>query len=285
MITLTTITDLRRQVRGWRADGKRIALVPTMGNLHAGHLTLVRRARELADQVVVSIFVNPLQFGAGEDFEGYPRTMEQDAAALVAAGADLLFTPAVTEVYSKSREQQTRVEVPGISDILCGASRPGHFMGVATVVCKLFNMVQPDLALFGDKDYQQLLVIRNMVQDLCIPIEIIGVPTVRDGDGLALSSRNGYLTAAERKQAPELRRIMLKTAVAIESGSKDYVGLEEKAKLELEKAGFNPDYYTIRSAVDLSEPTDKMSDLVVLAAAYLGKARLIDNLQAHSPSG
>ncbi|MCP3669278.1 MAG: pantoate--beta-alanine ligase [Gammaproteobacteria bacterium] len=285
MITLTTIADLRRQVRGWRADGKRIALVPTMGNLHAGHLTLVRRARELADRVVVSIFVNPLQFGAGEDFEGYPRTMEQDAAALVAAGADLLFSPSVTEVYSKPQEQQTRVEVPGISDILCGASRPGHFVGVATVVCKLFNMVQPDLALFGDKDYQQLLVIRSMVQDLCIPVEIVGVLTVRDENGLALSSRNGYLTAAERKQAPELRRIMLKTAVAIESGSRDYTGLEEKAKLELEKAGFNPDYYTIRSAVDLSEPTDKMSDLVVLVAAYLGKARLIDNLQAHSPPG
>ncbi len=285
MITLTTIADLRRQVRGWRADGKRIALVPTMGNLHAGHLTLVRKARELADRVVVSIFVNPLQFGAGEDFEGYPRTMEQDAAALVAAGADLLFSPSVTEVYSKPQEQQTMVEVPGISDILCGASRPGHFMGVATVVCKLFNMVQPDLALFGDKDYQQLLVIRSMVQDLCIPVEIVGVLTVRDENGLALSSRNGYLTAAERKQAPELRRIMLKTAVAIESGSRDYTGLEEKAKLELEKAGFNPDYYTIRSAVDLSEPTDKMSDLVVLVAAYLGKARLIDNLQAHSPPG
>ncbi len=284
MITLTTITDLRQQVRQWRADGERIALVPTMGNLHVGHLALVRRARELADRVVVTIFVNPLQFGAGEDFESYPRTMEQDAAALVVEGADLLFSPAVSEVYSKPQEQQTRVEVPGVSDILCGASRPGHFVGVATVVCKLFNMVQPDQALFGDKDYQQLLVIRNMVQDLCIPIEIVGVATVRDGDGLALSSRNGYLTAAERKQAPELRRIMLETAAAIESGGRDYAKLEEKAKQELEKVGFNPDYYTVRSAVDLSEPDDKISNLVVLAAAYLGKARLIDNLQAYSPS-
>jgi pantoate--beta-alanine ligase len=285
MITLAAIADLRRQVREWRSDGERIALVPTMGNLHPGHLTLVRRARELADRVIVTIFVNPMQFGEGEDFESYPRTLEQDAAALSAEGTDLLFSPSVTEVYSGPQQQQTRVEVPGISDILCGASRPGHFVGVATVVCKLFNMVQPDLALFGDKDYQQLLVIRQMVQDLCIPIEIVGVPTVRDGDGLALSSRNGYLTVEERRQAPQLRRIMLETASSIESGNRDYAKLEAEAKLELEKAGFSPDYYTIRSAEDLSEPEHVNSGLVVLAAAYLGKARLIDNLLAHSPPG
>ena len=285
MITLGTISDLRQQVSQWRTNGERIAMVPTMGNLHAGHLTLVRRARELADRVIVTIFVNPMQFGEGEDFESYPRTMDQDAAALTAERTDLLFSPSVAQVYGKHREQHTQVEVPGISDILCGASRPGHFIGVATVVCKLFNMVQPDLALFGDKDFQQLLVIRHMVQDLCIPIEIIGVPTVRNNDGLALSSRNGYLSTAERQQAPELRRIMLETASAIQSGDEDYAKLEKKAKQELEKAGFNPDYYTIRSAVDLSEPGEDISDLVVLAAAYLGKARLIDNIQAHSPSG
>jgi len=285
VITLGTISDLRQQVSQWRTNGERIAMVPTMGNLHAGHLTLVRRARELADRVIVTIFVNPMQFGEGEDFESYPRTMDQDAAALTAERTDLLFSPSVAQVYGKHREQHTQVEVPGISDILCGASRPGHFIGVATVVCKLFNMVQPDLALFGDKDFQQLLVIRHMVQDLCIPIEIIGVPTVRNNDGLALSSRNGYLSTAERQQAPELRRIMLETASAIQSGDEDYAKLEKKAKQELEKAGFNPDYYTIRSAVDLSEPGEDISDLVVLAAAYLGKARLIDNIQAHSPSG
>ncbi len=285
MITLTAITDLRQQVRQWRANGERIALVPTMGNLHTGHLTLVRRARELADRVIVTIFVNPLQFGEGEDFESYPRTMEADASSLVAEGTDLLFSPSVTEVYSKPQHQQTRVEVSEISDILCGESRPGHFTGVATVVCKLFNMVQPDLALFGDKDYQQLLVIRHMVQDLCIPIEIIGVPTVRDEDGLALSSRNGYLTESERRQAPELRRIMLETASAIESGSQDYAKLEEKAKQDLEKAGFTPDYYSILSAIDLSQAAINTTDIVVLAAAYLGKARLIDNIQAHSSAG
>ncbi len=285
MITLSTISDLRQQIGLWRSSGERIALVPTMGNLHAGHLTLVRRAREQADRVIVTIFVNPMQFGAGEDFDSYPRTMEQDTAALSAEGADLLFAPSVTQVYGNNREQHTQVEVPGISDILCGASRPGHFVGVATVVCKLFNMVQPDLALFGNKDFQQLMVIRLMVKDLCLPIEIIGVPTVREDDGLALSSRNGYLTAEERQQAPELRRIMLETASAIQSGERDYAKLEKKATQELEKAGFSPDYYSIRSAVDLSDPGDEACDLVVLAAAYLGKARLIDNIQAHSPSG
>jgi len=283
--TLATISDLRQQVRQWRSSGESIALVPTMGNLHVGHLTLVRRARELADRVIVTIFVNPMQFGEGEDFESYPRTMDQDTAALTAEWTDLLFSPSVAQVYGKHREQHTQVEVPGLSDMLCGASRPGHFIGVATVVCKLFNMVQPDLALFGDKDFQQLLVIRRMVQDLCIPIEIVGVPTVRDDDGLALSSRNGYLSTAERAQAPELRRIMLETASAIQSRERDYAKLEKKATQELEKAGFNPDYYTIRSAADLSEPGEDISDLVVLAAAYLGRARLIDNIQAHSPSG
>jgi len=283
--TLGTISDLRQQVRQWRSSGENIALVPTMGNLHVGHLTLVRRARELADRVIVTIFVNPMQFGEGEDFDSYPKTMEQDTAALSAEGTDLLFSPSVAQVYGKHREQHTQVEVPGLSDILCGASRPGHFIGVATVVCKLFNMVQPDLALFGDKDFQQLLVIRRMVQDLCIPIEIIGVPTVREDDGLAMSSRNGYLSKTERAQAPELRRIMLETASAIQSGELDYAKLEKKATQELEKAGFNPDYYSIRGAVDLSEPGGEISDLVVLAAAYLGRARLIDNIQAHSPSG
>lgn len=281
MITRNSVADLRQQVRQWRTDGERIALVPTMGNLHQGHLTLVHKAREKADRVVVTIFVNPLQFGQGEDFENYPRTLPQDKAALADEGADMLFAPAVTEVYSRSRELQTRVEVPGISDILCGASRPGHFIGVATVVCKLFNLVQPDLALFGEKDYQQLLVIRHMVDDLSMPIDIVAIPTVREDDGLAMSSRNGYLTTEERRQAPELHRIMRNTATAIESGNREYARLEDDARRDLEKAGFRPDYYVIRRADDLSEPEKGEQNLVVLAAAYLGRARLIDNLKPH----
>ena len=282
MITLSTIFDLREQIKTWRMAGERIALVPTMGNLHAGHLTLVRQARGLADRVVVTIFVNPLQFGEGEDFASYPRTMQQDSDALKAIGADLLFAPSVDEVYSRPQRLQTRVEVPGISDILCGASRPGHFVGVATVVCKLFNMVQPDVALFGQKDYQQLMVIRQLVDDLCIPVEIIGVPTVREADGLAMSSRNGYLTTQERTYAPELHRIMLATAEALESGERDYAKLEAEAIQALEKAGFRPDYYLIRRADDLAEPEAINNGLVIVAAAYLGRARLIDNHQVYT---
>ncbi len=282
MITLGTIVDLRRQVRQWRMAGERIALVPTMGNLHAGHMALVQQARGLADRVVVTIFVNPLQFGAGEDFESYPRTMQQDSSALTDTGADLLFAPSVDEVYTRPQQIQTKVEVPGLSDILCGASRPGHFVGVSTVVCKLFNIVQPDIALFGEKDYQQLMIIRYMVDDLCIPVEIVGVPTVREADGLAMSSRNGYLTVQERKQASELYNTMRKTAKALESGEKDYAKLEVDARQALETSGFRPDYYSIRRADDLSEPTRRDSSLVIVAAAYLGRARLIDNLKTHS---
>ena len=285
MKTCNTIADLREQVREWRLAGERIALVPTMGNLHAGHLSLVRQAKEMADRVVVSIFVNPLQFGEGEDFSSYPRTMQQDSDALEETGADLLFAPSVEEVYSRPQELQTKVEVPGLSDILCGASRPGHFVGVATVVCKLFNMVQSDIALFGQKDFQQLMVIRHMVNDLCIPVEIVGVPTVREEDGLAMSSRNGYLTAEEREQAPELYRIMRETAESIGSGETGYPRLEYEAKQALEKSGFSPDYYYIRRANDLSEPNADDQSLVIVAAAYLGRARLIDNLQVSAASG
>ncbi len=285
MITLTGSADLRQQVSQWRRNGERIALVPTMGNLHEGHLTLVRKAREMADRVVVTIFVNPLQFGQGEDFAGYPRTLQQDTDALADEGADLLFAPSVDEVYTRPQQLQTKVEVPGISDILCGASRPGHFVGVATVVCKLLNMVQPDLALFGEKDYQQLLVIRHMVDDLCMPVEIVGLATVRDKDGLAMSSRNGYLTPKERRQAPELHRIMRNTAAAIEAGNREYAKLEDEARDALEKAGFRPDYYVICRSEDLSRPEEGEQNLVILAAAYLGRARLIDNLRTHSIAG
>ncbi|MES9937047.1 MAG: pantoate--beta-alanine ligase [Sedimenticola sp.] len=278
MKTVNSVADLRQQIGEWRRNGERIALVPTMGNLHAGHIELVKQATELADHVVVSIFVNPMQFGEGEDFEAYPRTLEADAVKLEAAKTDLLFAPPVDEVYPQSRGEQTRVEVPGISDILCGASRPGHFVGVATVVCKLFNMVQPDIAVFGEKDYQQLMVIRRMTDDLSMPVLIYGLATVREEDGLAMSSRNGYLTKDERASAPALYRTLQLIAIALQTGDKDFPGLEAQANTELEKAGFSPDYFHIRRAHDLAEPNGDDTELVLLAAAHLGKARLIDNL-------
>jgi len=278
MDRVNSIKQLRQQVAAWRAAGERIAFVPTMGNLHAGHLELVKQAQQRAGRVVVSIFVNPMQFGEGEDFASYPSTIEQDVAQLETIQTNLLFTPSVQEVYPRGQKRQTVVTVPGISDTLCGASRPGHFTGVATVVCKLLNMVQPDLALFGSKDFQQLLVIRQLVEDLCMPVEIVGVPTVRDTDGLARSSRNGYLTADERALAPTLYRTLCATSAAIAEGNKDYTTLELEAMQALEAAGFKPDYYSIRNAADLLEPHGESNSLVILAAAYLGRARLIDNL-------
>jgi len=278
MITLDTIEQLRQQVGTGRSKGERIALVPTMGNLHQGHLDLVTRAQSLADRVVVSIFVNPMQFGAGEDFESYPRTEVADSEKLAALGTDLLFAPTVAEVYPRPRELQTRVEVPGISDILCGASRPGHFIGVATVVCKLFNMVQPDVAVFGEKDFQQLMVIRRMVEDLCIPVEIVGLPTVRESDGLARSSRNGYLTDEERDRAPNLYRVLRETASRLQAGERNHQALVKAAESDLQQCGFRPDYFRICRQSDLAEASADDKSLVILAAAYLGKARLIDNL-------
>jgi pantoate--beta-alanine ligase len=279
MITLNQVSEVRRQVAEWRSQGERVAFVPTMGNLHEGHLDLVRKAASQADRVVVSIFVNPMQFGEGEDFDSYPRTLTTDAEKLIAVRADLLFTPSVEEVYGKSEYPQTRVEVPGISNLFCGVSRPGHFVGVATVVCKLFNMVQPDLALFGEKDYQQLMVIRRMTEDLSIPVEIHGLPTVREVDGLARSSRNCYLTESERTKAPALYRVLQETAAKAGAGETDFVLLEARARDKLEAAGLQPDYFRIVRASDLGEPSGYDRELVILAAAYLGKARLIDNIR------
>ncbi|MDF1528165.1 MAG: pantoate--beta-alanine ligase [Sedimenticola sp.] len=279
MITLETVADLRLSVSAWRSAGQRVALVPTMGNLHEGHLDLVRKAKSLADRVVISIFVNPLQFGEGEDFSAYPRTLINDSDKLSSVGADLLFTPPVSEMYHRPQPLQTKVEVPGLSDLFCGASRPGHFVGVATVVCKLFNMAQPDVALFGEKDYQQLMVIRQMVEDLSLPVEIIGLPTVREVDGLARSSRNGYLTDAERSIAPALYRQLQQSVVELKKGKYDLASLERQANIRLEAEGLRPDYYAIRKADDLAEPTQDDRSLVILAAAYLGKARLIDNIR------
>jgi pantoate--beta-alanine ligase len=282
MQTIQQISALRAQVADWRQAGLRVGLVPTMGNLHAGHLALVREALTRADRVVTSIFVNPLQFGPGEDLDAYPRTPERDAEMLEQAGNHCLFSPAESEVYPNGREGQTFVEVPGVSDILCGASRPGHFRGVATVVAKLFNMVQPDSAVFGAKDYQQLIVIRRMTADLDLPVEIVGHPIVREPDGLAMSSRNGYLTSEQRAQAPLLPVQLQRLADALRAGE-DSADAEWDAARRLAASGFKPDYVSVRRRSDLAHPQPGDRALVVLAAAYLGKARLIDNLEFDLP--
>lgn len=265
-------------LRQWRGQQQgSVALVPTMGNLHEGHLTLVKRAQQHADVVVVSIFVNPMQFGANEDLDSYPRTLEQDCRALEALGVNAVFTPQVEDMYPRGMDQQTRIEVPGISDILCGANRPGHFVGVATVVCKLFNMVQPQFAVFGEKDFQQLQVIRLMTQDLSLPIDIIGVPTARAETGLALSSRNGYLSESQREQAAVIYRTLAGIAEKINAGT-SVEAARQWAVTELETAGFAIDYVEIRNANDLQPASATSGRLVALIAAKLGSTRLIDNL-------
>ncbi|MGE8170738.1 pantoate--beta-alanine ligase [Pseudomonas putida] len=281
MNTVKTVRELRAAVARARSEGKRIGFVPTMGNLHAGHAALVTKAAQRADFVVASIFVNPLQFGANEDLDKYPRTLAADQQRLLDAGCNLLFAPSVEEMYPDGMAVQTRVAVPQLSEGLCGASRPGHFEGVATVVSKLFNMVQPDLAVFGEKDFQQLAVIRAMVRDLNMPIQIIGEPTVRAEDGLALSSRNGYLTPEERATAPEVYRTLKQMGEAIVAGQVDFPALVEQGKQQLQTAGLRPDYLEVRHAVTLRPATFGDRDLVILVAAYLGKTRLIDNLYLH----
>lgn len=278
MNTVNSVQSLREQVAQARHAGQRIALVPTMGNLHAGHVSLIQQARQSADFVVASIFVNPLQFGANEDLDSYPRTLSADQEKLADAGCNLLFAPGVAEMYPNGMDGQTRVLVPGVSEGLCGESRPGHFEGVATVVCKLFNMVQPDLAVFGEKDFQQLAVIRTMVRDLNLPIEIQGAPIVRAEDGLALSSRNGYLTAEQRAAAPALYRSLQQLATRLRAGETDHGTLIAEAINAQQAAGFRPDYLEIREAHSLHPATATDRNLVVLAAAHLGSTRLIDNL-------
>ncbi|MCU7879313.1 MAG: pantoate--beta-alanine ligase [Candidatus Thiodiazotropha sp. (ex Lucinoma aequizonata)] len=280
METIADIEPLRQLIQGWHSAGERIGFVPTMGNLHEGHLALVKEAKKRGDRCVVSIFVNSMQFGVGEDYDSYPRTLEQDQAKLEGAGVDLLFAPSAAAIYPAGNGVQTRVEVPAISGILCGASRKGHFIGVATIVCKLFNYVQPDLAVFGEKDFQQLMVIRRMVTDLAMPIEIVGLKTVREADGLAKSSRNGYLSTDRRDKAPKLYETLKLTAQAIAEGDRGFSRLEANGLEILQTAGFRPDYFTIRRADDLALPSQQDSDLVILAAAYMGTTRLIDNLNA-----
>ncbi|HEX8542767.1 MAG TPA: pantoate--beta-alanine ligase [Pseudomonas sp.] len=278
MITVKTVRELRAAVARARSEGKRIGLAPTMGNLHSGHAALITKAAQRADFVVATIFVNPLQFGPNEDLATYPRTLAADQEKLLQAGCHLLFTPTVEEMYPHGMADQTIVSVPSLSEGLCGASRPGHFDGVATVVSKLFNMVQPDLAVFGEKDFQQLAVIRALVRDLNMPIQIIGEPTVRAADGLALSSRNGYLSEEQRAIAPELYRVICQIGDAISKGEQDFNALLDQGKHQLEAAGLRPDYLEIREATSLRPATAEHSDLVILAAVFLGKTRLIDNL-------
>ncbi|WP_258808314.1 pantoate--beta-alanine ligase [Pseudidiomarina sp. CB1] len=269
-----------QELRAWRDQQQgRIALVPTMGNLHEGHLKLVDLAKQHADLVIASIFVNPLQFGANEDLDNYPRTLDADCQALAERGAHGVFAPQVSDVYPRGLAAQTFIEVPQLSDILCGASRPGHFRGVATIVAKLFNMVQPQVAIFGEKDFQQLQVIRLMTQDLSMPVEVIGMPTERAEDGLALSSRNGYLSVSERQQAPLIYQTLRALAAAIVEQRVDHEVALATARHQLENNGFRVDYLELRRQADLQAATADDKELVVLVAAFLGRTRLIDNLQ------
>ncbi len=277
MLIIETIPLLRREIRFFKQNNKRIALVPTMGNLHQGHMTLVDEAKARADIVVVSIFVNPMQFERADDLERYPRTLQEDCEKLNKRGVDLVFAPIPAEIYPKGLAAQTQVDVPGLSTILEGASRPGHFRGVSTIVSKLFNLVQPDVACFGQKDYQQLALIRAMVEDMGYDLEIVGVPTVRAKDGLALSSRNGYLTQDERKIAPQLAKIMNQLATRLTQGERHVEELLADCAQQLREAGFQPDELFIRDAKNLRDLSVDSTSAVILMAAWLGKARLIDN--------
>ncbi len=282
METVTSIAQVRDRIHAWRAAHERVALVPTMGNLHAGHQSLLAAAHARAQRVVASIFINPLQFGPNEDFTRYPRTPREDERLLTEAGCDLLFAPPVAEIYPQA-DQPTRIHVRGLSETLCGQFRPGHFDGVATVVAKLLIIIGPDVAVFGEKDYQQLLIIRRMAGDLALPMQIVGAPVVRAPDGLALSSRNQYLSPAERARAPAIHRALREAAAALESGATDYAALERAGTVALTQAEMRVDYFAVRDAADLAPPRSDSARLAVLAAAWLGRARLIDNVRVMPP--
>lgn len=270
---------LREYVTASKSDGQRLGLAPTMGNLHAGHLALVDAAKRDCDVVIASIFVNPLQFGPGEDLEAYPRTLEEDKALLASHQCSALFAPSIEDIYGSDPAQQTLIHVPGVSEGYCGNSRPGHFDGVATVVCKLLNLASPDIAYFGLKDYQQFLVIRKMAEDLALPVSIQGIEIVREANGLAMSSRNNYLSAEQRESAAVIFQTLQQSKEELLSGYAEMAELENLAKSRLERAGLRPDYFAIRRAADLQEANAEDRDLVILAAAWLGPARLIDNLR------
>lgn len=279
MRTYTSIDNLQSAIRTVKGQRLRVAFVPTMGNLHEGHLSLIRKARTLCDVVVVSIFVNPLQFGPNEDLDAYPRTLTADKEKLFSEGTNMLYTPKAEDIYPNGLEAQTLVKVPNLGDYHCGNSRPGHFDGVSTVVNKLFNIVQPDVAVFGEKDFQQLSIIRKMVRDLCMPIEIVGVATGRAEDGLALSSRNGYLSDQHRRIAPALHQVLVHSRDAIACGFDNFHELETHAKMRLSQLGFDPDYFNICDATTLGKITETTEEIVILAAAKLGTTRLIDNIR------
>ena len=279
METIFNTASLRVTAAKWRRNGERIAFVPTMGNLHDGHISLLRHARETAERTVVSIFVNPIQFGKGDDYGKYPSTLEADQEKLNSLGLDVLFAPNLKELYPAGIEEDTRVTVPSLSNILCGEFRAGHFTGVATVVTKLFFSVQPDYAFFGEKDLQQLMVIRRMVDDLCIPVEIVGKPIIREDDGLAMSSRNSYLSATERAIAPIIHQTLKMAGADTADPSADFRKIEETCFAHLQNSGFKPEYFSIRRSNDLLEANRNDRELSILAAAWLGNARLIDNVQ------
>ncbi len=278
MQIIRTREELKETLLGWRHHEEHVALVPTMGNLHQGHASLVDVARQHAERVIVTVYVNPTQFGEGEDFEEYPRTLERDTRRLRKVRADTLLVPDDDVIYPFGHDCATIISVPGLTENFCGATRPGHFDGVTTVVARLFALVQPDVAVFGQKDYQQQLVIRYMTKDLGLPIRIITAPTVREPDGLAMSSRNAYLSDEERIAAPRLYEVLSSIGSELEAGKRDFAALEARGKEELTAAGFRVDYLAVRRAENLAEPDRDCDELVVLAAAFLGRARLIDNV-------
>jgi len=279
MDTLFDLASLRQVISQWKKEGRKIAFVPTMGNLHAGHLSLLKHAHSLGDRTIMSIFVNPIQFGENEDYQSYPDTLEQDSKTLKENSLDVLFAPDLKEMYPGGMNVDTRLTVPGLSSILCGEFRPDHFSGVATVVTKLFINIEPDYALFGEKDYQQLLIIRRTVEDLCFPVEVIGMPVVREEDGLAMSSRNSYLDEEQRKIAPLIYQTLTSAAELLSKNLADISAIESEGLNQLESAGFKPEYFSIRRSSDLipAGPDDK--EVSILTAVWLGSARLIDNIK------
>lgn len=278
MFIVETVAGIHELITAWRQQGERIVFVPTMGNLHEGHLSLIREAVRLGNRTVVSIYINPTQFGENEDIGTYPRTFDEDSDKLEQMGVDLLFAPTNEEIYPEGSDRVKRIEVPELSAILCGVTRPHFFSGVATVVNRLFDMVQPDLAIFGEKDFQQLLVVKHMVADLKLPVEVLGMPTVREHDGLAMSSRNSYLAVDERKKAPCIYQALCIARDSILAGENDWSAIEAAGSQAIQAGGLTPDYFSVRRASDLMSPEVDEKSLVILAAAWLGKARLIDNI-------
>ena len=279
MDVIFDLKTLREKIRFWKKDGLSISFVPTMGNLHAGHLSLISGASEKGDKTIVSIFVNPIQFGHGEDYEKYPSTLDHDLTKLGDESVDMVFAPNLNELYPAGIESDTRVTIPALSEILCGEFRPGHFSGVATVVMKLFNNVQPDFSFFGAKDFQQILVIRRMVEDLLLPIEIVSMPIIREIDGLAMSSRNSYLSKVERASSVEIYSVLVQAAKSLSEGFTSIDEIETQSISTLAQKGFDVEYCSVRQSLDLATPTAGNKNLVILVAAWLGETRLIDNIR------